>query len=370
MSVHIRELTGALERAGNEVVVVAPSISESVGRGGEATAFVRRLVPGFASELLELAYDRLAFRRLEAAYLQHEPDVLYERYNLFLMAGRALHRKYGVPFLLEVNAPLAEERREHGGLAWRKLAFESERRVWKAADAVLAVSGPLADIVAAAGVMRERLHVIPNGIDTRAFHPRVDGGPVRRKLGLDDKLVLGFTGFMRPWHGLDRVVRFLAARKSRSDLHFLVIGEGPARPDIESLARELGVADRITTLGVVGRPAVAAHVAAFDIALQPMSVPYASPLKLFEYMALGRAILAPDQPNIREIVGSAACLFDAEANGAFERALETLCNDAALRARLGAAAAETLRKRDFTWDCNARRIGDIAADLIARRAAA
>jgi len=367
MSVHIRELIAALERRGHEVIVVGPAQADagSLGGGGEAMAVFRRLVPGLVSELLELLYDRFAFRRLERAYLAHRPDLLYERYNLFLLAGRTLKRKYGLPFVVEVNAPLALERSEHGGLGWKGPALRAERAVWRAADAVLPVSGPLADIVAATGVATSKIHVIPNGIDRRAFQARVDGTPVRRRFGLQDKLILGFAGFMRPWHGLDRVLRFLAMHRQRDDLHFLVVGDGPARPDLQRQAKELGLAERVTFTGIVDRSAMPAHVAAFDIALQPMSVAYASPLKLFEYMALGRAILAPDQPNIREIVGDGDCalLFDPESETAFETALDALCDNAALRRRLGLNAETIVIARDFTWDGNARRIEKIAGDL-------
>src|SRR5690606_10742188 len=111
------------------------------------------------------------------------------------------------------------------------------------------------------------------------------------------------------------------------DLHFLVVGEGPAREDIARRARERGVADRVTFTGLVPRDDIANVVAAFDIALQPDVVPYASPLKLFEYMILGCAIVAPDTPNIREVLtdGDGAALFDTADPAAFRGAIDRLC---------------------------------------------
>jgi glycosyltransferase involved in cell wall biosynthesis len=100
-------------------------------------------------------------------------------------------------------------------------------------------------------------------------------------------------------------------------------------------------------------------------------VPYASPLKLFEYMALGCAIVAPDLPNIREVLtdGRDAVLFDPADPGAFRAALDRLCRDGALRDRLGAAASRTIDERGFTWADNARRVEDIARRLAAPAAA-
>jgi glycosyltransferase involved in cell wall biosynthesis len=112
------------------------------------------------------------------------------------------------------------------------------------------------------------------------------------------------------------------------------------------------------------------HVAAFDIALQPAVVPYASPLKLFEYLALGKAIIAPRQANIEEILtdGENALLFDAAASGGFEAALTRLCADAALRERLSMAAVATIDRLDLTWLGNARKVIALASRAIAKEA--
>ena len=108
---------------------------------------------------------------------------------------------------------------------------------------------------------------------------------------------------------------------------------------------------------------VPAEVQRFSIALQPKVTPYASPLKIFDYMAAGRAIVAPDQPNIREVLehGRTALLFDPDEPGALWHAISQLVADAPLRTRLGAAARAELEARDYTWRGNARRIAAWAA---------
>src|SRR6202000_2904514 len=100
------------------------------------------------------------------------------------------------------------------------------------------------------------------------------------------------------------------------------------------------------------------HVAPFDIAVLPGVTHYASPLKLFEYLQLGRAIVAPDGANIREILtdGENALLFDEARDGAMEEQLLTLCADAALRNWLGTAAHRTIAEKSLTWDRNAARV--------------
>ena len=114
--------------------------------------------------------------------------------------------------------------------------------------------------------------------------------------------------------------------------------------------------------GVVAPEAVAGAVSAFDIALQPKATSYASPLKIFDYMAAGCAIVAPDQPNIREVLrdGENARLFDAAATGAMWRAVESLIGDGAQRARLGAAARAAIETQGRTWAGNAARVVELA----------
>ena len=369
--VHIREMITALRRRGHEVVIAEPATTESSSFGSDG-GFLSRLragLPRWVSELLELVYSLVAYRRLRRVWLVEKPDLLYERYNLFLLAGVRLKKRFDVPFLLEVNAPLVHERERHGGLSLRGLARWAERRVWRSADHVLPVTDVLAGHVSRGGVDGTRIRVIPNGVDRSRFTPDLDGSAFRAELGLDKRLVLGFTGFVRPWHGLGRVLDMMAANRNAADLHFLVLGDGPGLPELRETARELGMSDRLTLHGLVERDRIASCVAAFDIALQPAVVDYASPLKLFEYMALGKAIVAPDQPNIREVLRHEdnALLFLEGDDESFKNALDRLCHDSALRRALGAGARRTIEVGDYTWDGNARRVEELAAALLVRR---
>jgi len=358
--VHIEEMIAAMRRQGHEVIVVAPgrSADAAFGDDGGRVAWLRRRLPAGVAESLELAYSGLAYRRLRTAFDRHRPDLLYERYNLFLLAGMWLHRRTGLPFVVEVNAPLAEERARHGGLSLTRLARWCERAVWRAADLTLPVTEVLAGHLRRAGVPDSRILVIPNGINRDRFPPGLDARAIRAELGLTGKVVLGFTGFIRDWHGLPDAIDAMAAMADRPDLHLLVVGDGPGLAPLLAHARSKGMDGQVTCLGLVGRDRVAACVAAFDIALQPKVVAYASPLKLFEYMALGRAIVAPDQPNIREILtdGHDSLLFPPDDRAAFRERIMRLCAEPALRQRLGDTASRSIEARGLTWDANCRRV--------------
>lgn len=360
--VHLEALVAALRDAGHQVEVVGPPgyASTTLGQGGGRVALLRRLLPGFAVELAELAYSIPGYWRLRRAARQFHPDVIYERANLFYLAGALLARRLGIPLLLEVNSPLAQERAEFGALRLRRIARGAERFVWRSADRVLPVTAVLGAMVAQAQVRPERIIVVPNGIDIDAFPATL---AAQQREGAE--VVLGFVGFVRAWHGLDAVLRAMAAATDGPRWRLDIVGEGPAREDLAALAMQLGIAERVRFAGLAARAEIPARIAAFDIALQPACVPYASPLKVFEYMAAGRAIVAPDQPNIREVLAHdhTALLFPPGDAAALCAAVSRLAGDPALRARLGAAARTEAIRRDFTWAGNARRVGAMAQAL-------
>ncbi|WP_232818526.1 glycosyltransferase family 4 protein [Elioraea thermophila] len=363
-AVHLESLIAALRRQGHEVEVVGPSAYAEArfGDDGGWVARLRRALPRAVAELAELAYAIPAALRLDRAARTGAFDALYERYNLFHFAGSLVARRRRLPFLLEVNAPLAEERARFGGLAWPGLARWAERFVWRRADLALPVTEVLAGHLRAAGVPAERIVVVPNGIDLAAFPPDL----AARQAGEEAReIVLGFVGFVREWHGLEAVVRGIAAWQGRQRLALVVVGDGPARPGLARLAAELGIAERVRFTGLAEREEIPRLVASFDVALQPAAVPYACPLKLVEYMAAGRAIVAPDQPNIRELVAHerTALLFPPGDVAAMWAAIARLAGEASLRARLGAAARAEVLARDLTWDGNARRVAALVRGL-------
>src|SRR5262245_6999597 len=171
MGVHVEALVAALRAAGHEVCVVGPPAYDSVALGGESPALarIRRLLPGALGELAEMAYGVLSTARLVRAAWAFRPDVIYERANLFHVAGSWTAWRRGVPLLLEVNAPLAEERIRFSSLRLKRLARAAERLVWRCADIVLPVTEVLAGHVTTAGVPRTRIAVVPNGIDLEDF---------------------------------------------------------------------------------------------------------------------------------------------------------------------------------------------------------
>jgi glycosyltransferase involved in cell wall biosynthesis len=370
---HIEELVHALKDLGHEIRVVGPDVHVGDSGKGGSPGWVGRLktlLPAPAYELAEATYALVAYRRLMKAIAEFSPDVVYERYAIFQPAGVWASRRTGIPLLLEVNAPYAIARRKYGGLSLGWLADWFERYTFKGANCVFPVSQVLADMLVKMGVQRERIRVIHNGINPKDFAsvPSVDDAKAR--FDLKGRMCIGFIGFVREWDRLDRIVTWLARRPADDPAMLLIVGDGPVRPELEAQAQQLGIAHKLKFTGVVPRSSVPAAAAAFDIALQTALVPYASPLCLFEYMALGKAILAPDQPNHHEVLvgGVDSDLYDPADPAGIERRLDVLAGDAALRARLGQAARQALVDRQYVWAGNARRVSDAAVAAVAAQA--
>ncbi len=236
-SVHIEELVAAFRSAGHEVLVVGPGFYDKADFGGESrlVAVARRLLPGVLGELAEIAYGLHAYRRLRQACRNFKPDLIYERYNLYHLAGTWLARRTGLPFYLEVNSPLAEERSRFGGLHAKRVAHALERFVWRSATRVLTVTESLKGIIVAANVAPERISVVPNGVVLERFPP-----PAAART-LQDAVTLGFVGFVRGWHGMDAVIDAMSRHSGPPLLSLVIIGDGPVRTDLERQAAATGL---------------------------------------------------------------------------------------------------------------------------------
>jgi glycosyltransferase involved in cell wall biosynthesis len=363
-AVHVRELIGALRGEGHTVhecaLVPKTGARPNAGGSGRSGFWQRLSLPRAATEVLEILYDRTGRRRLLSAARDLQPDFVYERHALHCRSGLDVARALGVPLLLEVNSPMVTEMERLGSLRFRSRARRTERAVLGSADAVLAVTRVLGDLLVEAGARPDRVHVIGNGAVPARYgeQARAAAAEVRARWQLPaGAFALGFIGYARPWHRLDLVLDVLR-RPGFEHVALVLIGRGPAIEPLLLQARASGLRDRVRALGDVPPELVPAHVLACDGALIPAINDYASPLKLFDSLAAGVPTLAPDQPNLRENVqdGATALLFRPGDVDDLARQLLRLVQDRAFAQRLGAAGRDALQANDWTWAGNARRV--------------
>ncbi|HVH64727.1 MAG TPA: glycosyltransferase family 4 protein [Candidatus Acidoferrum sp.] len=349
-SVHLRSLASALQRHGHEVLLAASAVE---GENPPPIGVVMVRLPDDPAD---------ATTWLTSGLRDWRADVVLERYSLESGPGERVARQLGVPFVLEVNAPLVDEAARFSGLtnieAWRA----RERGLLLASDRVVAVSSGVRDHVLRAGVPPARVVVVHNGVDATLFAGG-RGNAIRRRYGLRGMPVIGFAGSLKAWHGVRTLVLALAGLPE--SVHLLVVGDGPQREDIEALATTLDVSGRLRMAGAVPHDRMPDYLAAMDIAVAPYEPQpgfYFSPLKVIEYMAAGLPVVASDQGDLPDIVGDAGLLIPPGDEPALRDALSRLLTDERARREMSFRARR--RARAMSWDSVAREVEGVLAPML------
>jgi glycosyltransferase involved in cell wall biosynthesis len=308
-------------------------------------------------------------RKLEEIFKEQPFDLIYERYSLFGLGGLHFARRRGIPHLLEVNAPLVPEASRYRNLVQKELASAVEGFLFCTTGHIVAVSSPLKEYVRSIAA-KTPITVVPNGVDLERFEVEADAPDAHpRKVPATGDFVVGFVGSVRPWHGVDILLEAVGELgRSDSGFRLCVVGEGGAlQPGLERRARKLGIGDRTTFTGPVPFEQIPEFARTMDVLVAPYPALddfYFSPLKIFEYMASGRPIVASAIGQIREILTheETALLVTPGDREELKRALLRLRRDPLLAAKLaGAARAEARAKHG--WDRRIADIGTIFANL-------
>jgi glycosyltransferase involved in cell wall biosynthesis len=341
-SVHLRELTRALAAAGHDVLILAV-------RAGDVRP------PGFSVPVRQIG-------DLPALLRDYDPHVVYERYSLFGTAGADAARALGVPHILEVNAPLAFEHARYRGLARLDEALRVEQSLLRGVDRIVAVSTGIERWLRGLGVEEQRIAVLPNGVDPHRFRARgAVGTAARETLGLSGPVV-GFVGSLKPWHDVATLVQALAAFPASTRPQLLVVGDGPGRARLAAAARAAAV--EVTFTGAVGHDAVPLYLAAVDVAVAPYAADdafYFSPLKLLEYLAAARPVVAAEVGDIGHCVrrGETGWLYPPGDAAALAGAIREVLADPGHAAELGRAGRAHVCA-EHTWERVARSVVELA----------
>lgn len=293
------------------------------------------------------ALEKLAF------LLRERPRLVYVRHELSDVPVVALAPLLGLRVVLEVNAVVTAERAFVGRPSRAaRLKEAAERLAFRRAGGIATVSGYVAEQVLAMGADAARVIVTHNGVHAAEF-PEAPAGTENGAAP-----VVGFVGTNHPWHRLPLVVAaFMRAAEAFPAARLRIVG--PLSPDLEAAIASTPWPERVEVTGHVPRAEALAAIRGFDVAVVPTAAPHGSPLKLFEFMALARAIAAAATPAIAEVIrdGETGLLFHVDDEAALAAAFERLLGDRALRERLGEAARRSVLEA-FTWEENARRVAE------------
>jgi glycosyltransferase involved in cell wall biosynthesis len=221
-------------------------------------------------------------------------------------------------------------------------------------------------IINRTGIDKSKIAVIENGVDVEAFDNRQASTLTKQPLCLENAFVVGFVGSFKPWHGLENLIPLAEAlRVEGVNIRFLIVGDGKERAVYEEMLRTKGISSFFCFAGFVPHEQVRDYLALMDVAIAPYKSGsfketgcfYFSPLKIFEYMAMGKAIITAPLGQIQELIvdGESGRLIYAEDTAALKEAVLRMYHDLEYRTSLGLNARKRVQKY-YSWRANAEKV--------------
>jgi glycosyltransferase involved in cell wall biosynthesis len=360
---HIKGVVEGLKALGVEVQIISNDLIAGMNASEDRFTVIPPQPGGNTRALFDI-HNNLVFTRGAVPLIEQvDPDFIYQRYARFSWAGVVAASRTKRPLFLEYNGSEVWVGRHWDRVGSLDLLERYERLNLDAAARIFVVSDVERRNLEARGVAAEKIVVNPNGVDVERFRPGVGGAEARRELGIrDDEVVAGFVGTFGPWHGVEKLAEAIKLI-SNERVRFLLVGSGSLHVEVEKRLEVEVAAGRVIFTGAVGHDRVPRLLDACDILVAP-HVPLAdgseffgSPTKIFEYMAMGKGIVASRLGQIGEVLvdKETALLVEPGDVGQLRAAILRLVESQELRRSLGNKARD-VAEREHTWRHNAERV--------------
>ncbi|MBK8616216.1 MAG: glycosyltransferase family 4 protein [Anaerolineales bacterium] len=339
--------------------------TEDTIEGAQVTRITQDLTQNFLARATHFGKAVLSHLSLHPQY-----DVVHYR-NIWDGLHIAQNKKrFGYKTLFEVNGlPSIELKYHYPGLDSELVSKIKEQEIatLHLSDAIICPSNVTRDYIASLGLNRKLVTVIPNGVSASDFSP--SPLPIR-----DDRVpVLLYIGTLADWQGLDIVIKALPKILEQRAVRLHIVGRGRSRQRkiLSKQIRKLGVEGSVTVQPAIPHHEIPALIADSDICVAPLGLndrnvtQGACPIKVLEYMAAGRPLLASNMPIVRELVREDmdALLFSPNDPDDLARQVLTLLNDFDLSKRLAESAAERVLSK-FTWHESQKKLGKVYEKLL------
>ena len=320
-------------------------------------------------ELMFLQYNKVLFDEAIKIIGKRNIAFIYQRYSLHNYSGVLLSRHFKIPLVLEYNGSEIWLCNKYASPLHNQDLWESiEMLNFRNSQLIVVVSKPIKDQLIKRGIDEKIILINPNGVDTDSYYPSIDGTEVRLKYNLENKIVFGFIGTFGRWHGAEVLVESFARLLKenaafKSNIRLLMIGDGLTIPEVKRIVGKNNIEAECILTGMVPQKEGATYLAACDFLVAP-TVPnpdgspfFGSPTKIFEYMAMGKGIIASDLDQIGEILchNKTALMVKPGDPDSLLNALKIFINNKELGKELGRAAREEAVAK-HTWKEHTRKI--------------
>ena len=370
-STHITYFVCGLVEAGYRVQLITagdPSLPE---RDTYCGAGILRVPPGDDPNFLKRAVE---FGQAVMQHLESKNDYAVCHFRSIWCGLPIVQAKaqFGYKTLFEVNGLPSIELKYHypalKGNALLDKIKQQEIATLLLADAIICPSAVTRAYLASLGIQRERITVIPNGVDAKLFTPQPFNQPANPPIIL-------YIGTLADWQGLDVLIEALPLILAQSPVKLIIVGKGRGRQhkDLLKRVRKLGLENHVAIEPAVPHHEVPALIASADVCVAPLAyndrnvTQGCCPIKVIEYMACARPIVAANLPVVRELVreGADALLFTPDDPVDLARCILAVLNDTSLAQRLAGSAAERARKK-FSWREAQRKLLKVYQSLVKR----
>ncbi len=371
------ELFAAMEKLGHDVKICwlkkQPEDAASGGFKSSARGWLKRHLARFVHDPKLLLENFQFYAKEKALVTEFQPDLIVSRLDLYLFSAIRTARKFQLPVIIEADSPPVYEATRFQEQYCHIAAVPRliERWVLRQADFVVMQSKALQDyFVRLHGLDPAKTAYVTNGADIAKFAAKEKDKTLMQKYGLDNRPVLGFIGSLSVWHGIENIMRLIQSTIAKfPEVHFLLVGAGGgSEKAIKEFCRVHRLEKNISLTGYVPYDQIPAHLSLMDIVLAPypkLDFFYYSPVKIFEYMAAGKAVISTDLGQISEIItnGVDGILCPPGDLRAIETAIESLLCDPSLRQTLGENAAKTIADQ-HTWLHKAKQWEEICVKVL------
>jgi len=375
---HMREMISAFRESGHSVDTLIMG-SQKSNTNSDNNEFrlknvLKTMIPGMVWESLKhyniIRSDKKNEHKIGEILSKKSYDFIYERSSYLQTSGVTVANSLKIPHVLEVNAPAGVEKKYKGfpPSLFDKTGIRKEKTQLQMSNCIASVSTALTEyFVKKYDLPEDKFIFTPNGINLSGIkvnHDKVNN--IKKKYQLQNQVVIGFIGSIIKWQRVDLLIHALKhVCNIKNDVKLMIVGDSQLLDEYKLLAGKLEVSAHVIFTGKIPHEDIYNYIQAMDITVLPDNMWYGSPTKLFEYGALGKPTIAPNNVTISKIIqhNRDGILIESDSKS-IANALIRLINNNQLRVSMGNSFKERIFK-EFTWENNVNKVIDAVHNSVA-----